>query len=69
MRYQLKKYREAAEAFRKAVKNNRSLCRRLGVGLLTVRLKDGLVEAHLDSVMQDMKVDENEMIPDDYLSL
>ena len=40
--------RLSGKAFRKAVKNNRSLCRRLGVGLLTVRLKDGLVEAHLD---------------------
>ncbi len=33
---------------RKALRNNQSLCRRLGVGLMTVRMKDGLVEAHLD---------------------
>lgn len=32
----------------KALKNNISLCRRLGLGLLTVRLKDGFVTAHLD---------------------
>ncbi len=35
-------------AFRKALRNNKSLCRRLGVGLLTVRMKDGFVEPHLD---------------------
>lgn len=32
----------------KALKNNRLLCRRLGLGLLTVRASDGFVEAHLD---------------------
>jgi len=32
----------------KAIKNNLKLCRRLGLGLLTVRLKDGLVEIHAD---------------------
>jgi hypothetical protein len=34
--------------FIRALKNNRSLCRRLGLGLMTVRLSDGLVELHLD---------------------
>lgn len=32
----------------KAIKNNTGLCRRLGLGLLTVRVDDGLVEIHLD---------------------
>jgi len=32
----------------KSIKNNLKLCRRLGLGLLTVRLKDGLVEIHAD---------------------
>jgi hypothetical protein len=32
----------------KAIKNNAALCRRLGLGLMTVRLKDGLVEIHTD---------------------
>lgn len=31
-----------------ALKSNKSLCRRLGLGLMTVRLKDGFVETHLD---------------------
>lgn len=31
-----------------ALKQNRALCRRLGLGLITVRLKDDLVEVHLD---------------------
>jgi hypothetical protein len=35
-------------AFRKSLKNNTSLCRRLGLGLLIVRLKDGFVTAYLD---------------------
>lgn len=39
---------QPGRAFQKAVKNNLSLCRRLGIGLLTVRLKDGFVAAHLD---------------------
>jgi hypothetical protein len=34
--------------FHKALKRNISLCRRLGLGLMTVRLKDGLVELHCD---------------------
>lgn len=32
----------------KALKDNKHLCRRLGLGLITVRLKDDLVEVHLD---------------------
>ncbi len=32
----------------KALKANVALCRRLGLGVLTVRLRDGLVEAHAD---------------------
>lgn len=32
----------------KSIKNNTKLCRRLGLGLMTVRLKDGLVEVHAD---------------------
>ena len=32
----------------KAIKNNTKLCRRLGLGLMTVRLKDGLVEIYAD---------------------
>lgn len=35
-------------AFQKALKNNTALCRRLGLGLITVRLKDGLVQIHTD---------------------
>ena len=31
-----------------ALKNMKTLCRRLGLGLITVRLKDGLVEIHCD---------------------
>lgn len=31
-----------------ALRSNLALCRRLGLGLMTVRLADGLVEAHLD---------------------
>ncbi len=34
--------------FLKALKNNIALCRRLGLGLIVVRLKDGFVTAHLD---------------------
>lgn len=34
--------------FHKALKSNRALCRRLGLGLMTVRLADGFVEIHLD---------------------
>ncbi len=36
------------KTFARAVKRNKTLCRRLGIGLLTVRLKDGSVYAHLD---------------------
>lgn len=32
----------------KSLKENKVLCRRLGLGLLTVRLADGFVEPHLD---------------------
>lgn len=35
-------------AFFRALKNNTSLCRRLGLGLISVRLKDGFVEIHTD---------------------
>lgn len=34
--------------FFKALKANRKLCRRLGLGLITVRLKDGFTEIHED---------------------
>lgn len=34
--------------FSKAVKRNQKLCRRLGIGLITVRLKDQLVVVHAD---------------------
>lgn len=40
--------RGAGRRFQKALTENRALCRRLGLGLLTVRLSDGLIEAHLD---------------------
>jgi len=40
--------RGAGGGFLKALKNNRALCRRLGLGLITVRLKDGFTEVHLD---------------------
>ncbi len=36
------------KAFAKALKRNISLCRRLGIGLLTIRLKDGSVFPHAD---------------------
>ena len=32
----------------KALQNNKKLCRRLGLGLITVRMKDGFTEIHLD---------------------
>lgn len=35
-------------AFRRALKRNQMLCRRLGIGLMTVRLTDGLVTVHVD---------------------
>lgn len=34
--------------FLSALKSNTKLCRRLGLGLITVRLEDGLTEIHLD---------------------
>ncbi|MGI9513675.1 MAG: DUF2161 domain-containing phosphodiesterase [Anderseniella sp.] len=40
--------RGTGRAFLKSLKNNKTLCRRLGLGLITVRLKDGLAEIHLD---------------------
>ena len=40
--------RGTGRGFAKALKENLTLCRRLGLGLLTVRLRDGLVEAHCD---------------------
>ncbi|MGI9425080.1 MAG: DUF2161 domain-containing phosphodiesterase [Hyphomicrobiaceae bacterium] len=38
----------SGKAFRLALKSNKSLCRRLGLGLLTIRLRDGLVTPHID---------------------
>lgn len=40
--------RSSSRAFQKILKNNLGLCRRLGLGLMTVRLKDGRVEIHCD---------------------
>jgi hypothetical protein len=40
--------RKTGHAFAKSMRSNTSLCRRLGLGLMTVRLKDGLVEIHND---------------------
>lgn len=40
--------RGSGKPFLKALKNNKSLCRRLGLGLITVRMKDGFTEIHLD---------------------
>ncbi|MEP4769680.1 MAG: DUF2161 family putative PD-(D/E)XK-type phosphodiesterase [Roseibium sp.] len=40
--------RGTGKLFLKALKNNTGLCRRLGLGLITVRLKDGFTEIHLD---------------------
>ncbi|MGJ5618295.1 DUF2161 domain-containing phosphodiesterase [Sulfitobacter sp. MF3-043] len=40
--------RQPGKRFAKAVKDNTSLARRLGLGLITVRLSDGLVEVHCD---------------------
>lgn len=40
--------RQAGRRFRQSLASNTKLCRRLGLGLLTVRLSDGRVEAHLD---------------------
>ncbi len=40
--------RGTGRAFQKSLKHNKTLCRRLGLGLITVRLRDGLAEIHLD---------------------
>ncbi len=40
--------RGAGRASAKALTDNRKLCRRLGLGLITVRLADGFVEIHCD---------------------
>jgi hypothetical protein len=40
--------RRQGRAFLKSLKTNMTLCRRLGVGLITVRVKDGTAEIHLD---------------------
>lgn len=40
--------RGTGRPFAKSLKNNIGLCRRLGLGLITVRLRDGFVEVHLD---------------------
>jgi hypothetical protein len=38
----------AGKMFSKALADNKALCRRLGLGLITVRLEDGFVEIHAD---------------------
>ena len=40
--------RGSGRAYQKSLANNQTLARRLGIGLMTVRLKDGLVEIHFD---------------------
>ncbi len=40
--------RGTGRAFGTALKRNSALCRRLGLGLITVRLKDGHTQVHLD---------------------
>ncbi|MEO0543337.1 MAG: DUF2161 family putative PD-(D/E)XK-type phosphodiesterase [Pseudomonadota bacterium] len=40
--------RATGATFWKALKANTKLCRRLGLGLITVRLKDGFAEVHCD---------------------
>ena len=40
--------RQPGKRFAKALKDNVALARRLGLGLITVRLSDGLVEVHCD---------------------
>ena len=40
--------RGKGRAFQANLKNMKHLCRRLGLGLLTVRMKDGYVEPHVD---------------------
>ncbi len=41
--------RRPGKQFGTALKNMKSLCRRLGLGLITVRLRDELVEVHCDA--------------------
>ncbi|MEM9231550.1 MAG: DUF2161 family putative PD-(D/E)XK-type phosphodiesterase [Pseudomonadota bacterium] len=40
--------RGTGRSFRTALNLNTKLCRRLGVGLITVRLRDGFVDVHVD---------------------
>lgn len=40
--------RGAGRLFSKALADNKSLCRRLGLGLITVRMEDGFIEIHAD---------------------
>jgi hypothetical protein len=40
--------RQPGKRFAKAVKDNTAMARRLGLGMITVRLSDGLVEVHCD---------------------
>jgi len=40
--------RKTGKPFQTALKNMKKLCRRLGLGLITVRMKDSLVEVHCD---------------------
>lgn len=40
--------RGAGRLFLKALADNKALCRRLGLGLITVRMDDGFVEVHCD---------------------
>ena len=40
--------RQPGKRFAKAIKDNTAMARRLGLGLMTVRLSDGLVEVHCD---------------------
>ena len=40
--------RGTGKRFAKSLKDNLGLCRRLGLGLITVRMRDQLVEVHLD---------------------
>lgn len=40
--------RRTGKQFRTALKNMKTLCRRLGLGLITVRMRDELVEVHCD---------------------
>jgi len=40
--------RKNGRPFIRSLQNNKALCKRLGLGLITVRLKDGLAEIHVD---------------------